>query len=114
VPEIRGIVVDETGQPVSGAEVHVQPVDDPEQPIVGKVVSDSLGRFTLREQATWGVWIPIGDPLQSLVSVQAISGNRASDVQRVGGGVAQVRVFGLGRVDSFDLGSLVIADKGRE
>lgn len=104
VPEIKGRVVDASGDPVPGAAVKVRAVLEPD--IGFSLTCDQAGRFYRAEEAHGGLYILPMDNFGRRYRAVAVVDGQSSEPKVFGTPWSHVRVFGLGATQRADLGDL--------
>jgi hypothetical protein len=108
VPQISGRVVDASGASLENAVVKVRNASDAQPRFALSIPCDADGRFLHRAETRWGLYIAGEDNFGTHFQAQAFSGQSKSDPKAFGRNWSQARLFGLGTLDSVDLGDLII------
>lgn len=116
MPAVTGRVVDSGGRPVGGATVEIAPDAELSSGLRAIYLNtEKDGRFHSNERVRWAMVFPFipADAVGPGSMARASSRNLRSDAKPFGGGIVQVRWFGvfgrlLGLASAVDLGQLVL------
>jgi hypothetical protein len=109
VPEIKGRVTTLDRRGVPGATVIVVPADPQQTAPAFEVISKRDGRFYRRAQTRWYLapFLPAHAMGPELIATARL-GNLETQPKLFGHSYTNARFFGLGKVELFDLGDLVL------
>jgi hypothetical protein len=113
VPQINGRVIDATGAPKANAAVRVTDELNPKSGFELLIPCGPDGRFLHQADTSWGVFIVGEDNFGTHFRAEAFSPDSRSEPKAFGRDWSQVRMFGLGSVDAFNLGDFTIPQSAR-
>lgn len=114
VPEVRGRVLTQAGQPVADARVKISSeAPSSDQPAV-EATTDAHGQFHRNEQTRWTIvpLIPLDAIAREFTATASYAGSESEHKRFGGGGIVNPHHFGLtNKSPTFDLGDLILQER---